>query len=217
MFRLELRTMSIGARITTRMRELGLKPGDLVRQTSASKATVSQWINDQSAPSAKYLSLLCEALHCSERWLVYGDVNGDDIRSVRYARGLVPVISKVQAGSWREEFDEFHPGDAEEYLPCPRTHSELTFALRVEGDSMTASQGKTFPSGVVVYCDPEQAAGVVSGDMVIAKIKGEEEVTFKQYQKDGPRRYLKPLNTAYPIISDEFEVIAKVIGSWSDV
>lgn len=218
MYGLKLHTMSIGGRISLRMRELGLKPKDVMTATGASKGTVSQWINDQSAPSAKFLTPLCEALQTTEKWIIYGEeeLKGANFRSVRYARGLVPVISKVQAGSWKEEFDEFQPGDAEEFLPCPRSHSQYTYALRVEGDSMTASQGRSYPQGSVVYCDPEQAAGVVSGDLVIAKIKGEDEVTFKQYIKDGSRQYLKPLNGSYPVIQDEFRILSKVIGSWQD-
>lgn len=212
--------MSIGVRINARMKSLGLKPKDITNATGASKATVSQWINDISAPSATYLTPLSEALDCSEKWLIYGEgghIRGDNVSGARYSRGLVPVISKVQAGSFREEFDEFEPGKADEYLPCPRPHSKYTYALRVDGDSMTAPSGPSVVAGSIIYCDPDQAAGVVSGDLVVAKIKGEDEVTFKQYIRDGSRQFLKPLNTSYPVIADEFRILAKVIGLWRDI
>lgn len=219
MFRLFCRTMSVGERILERMRILGLDRSHVIKATGASKGTLSQWISNTAVPSARYINPLCDVLQCSSDYLIDGrpdDVSGDNVSSVRYARGLVPLISKVQAGNWKQEHDEFAPGDAEEYLPCPRSHSRHTYALRVEGDSMTAPAGRSFPHGVIVYCDPEQVSGVVSGDPVIAKIDGEDEVTFKTFVKDGSRKFLKPLNPAYPVITDEFKILAKVIGYWSD-
>lgn len=219
MNRLRYKTMSLGERVRDRMKVLGLEPKDIMKATGASKGTVSQWMNDGTSPNADYLVQLCNVLKVTADYLVLGipdDIQGDNVVSIQYARGLVPVISKVQAGSWRQESDEFQPGDADEYLPCPRTHSKHTYALRVEGDSMTSPAGKSYPNGTVVYCDPEQAAGVVSGDPVIAKIKGEDEVTFKLYVQDGSRKFLKPLNSSYPAITDEFKVLAKVIGAWVD-
>lgn len=127
--------------------------------------------------------------------------------------GMVPVISSVRAGKWREASDPFEPGDAEEYLPCPTKHSKSTYALRVDGDSMTAPLGRSYPEGSVIFVDPEQN-GCAPGDRVIAKVKGRDGVIFKQLAKDGDRPYLKSLNPHHPPIFDEFRVIGKVIGTW---
>lgn len=81
---------------------------------------------------------------------------------------------------------------------------------------MTAPFGKTYPSGCVIYIDPEQAGGVTSGDRVIAKLINDNSVTFKVFVEDAGHRYLKPLNPQYPIITDKFSIIGKVIGKWED-
>jgi SOS-response transcriptional repressor LexA len=219
MYSLNCRTMTIGDRIKKRLRILGMTRGDLIRGTGASKGTVSQWISDGTSPSSRYINSVCQVLVCSPEYLLDGipdEVKGDNISSVRSARGLVPLISKIQAGEWRQEEDEFQPGDAEEFLPCPRNHSQHTYALRVEGDSMTAPHGKSYPHGCIIYCDPEQVVSVASGDCVVARIKGEDEVTFKQYYKEGKTQLLMPLNRSFPTINDEFEIKAKIIGKWED-
>lgn len=129
-------------------------------------------------------------------------------------RGMVPVISSVRAGSWGEAADPYAVGDAEDWIPCPvKSYSKHTYALRVKGDSMTSPYGKSYPDGCIIYVDPQQN-GCAPGDRVIAKLPGQDEVTFKQLASDGARNYLKPLNPHHPPIFGEFKVIGRVIGKY---
>lgn len=132
-------------------------------------------------------------------------------------RGLVPLISWVQAGSWCEAADPFQPGDAERWMPCPVAHGPHSYALRVRGDSMTAPHGnsRTYPEGCIVYVDPDRGSPV-NGDRVVAKLRGTEEVTFKVYKEEDGRRWLMPLNPAHLPIRDEFTVCGIIIGKWED-
>ncbi|GAB3099818.1 LexA family transcriptional regulator [Pseudomaricurvus hydrocarbonicus] len=133
-------------------------------------------------------------------------------------KGYIPLISWVQAGSWAEAIDLYQPGDAESVHPTTINHGIHTFALRVDGDSMTAptgAAGHSFPHGMIIYIDPDQEAS--PGDYVVARHNGHGHVTFKQYGTEEGRPVLKPLNTngQYPIIRDEFQIIGKVIdASW---
>lgn len=129
---------------------------------------------------------------------------------------LVPLISWVQAGDWSEAVDLFEAGEAETMLPCPVTHSVHTFALRVDGDSMTSPSGKSYPHGAIIFVDPEQRGGASPGDRVIAKLNGEDQVTFKQLAEDRQGKYLKPLNPNHQPIYGEFRILGKVIGMWID-
>lgn len=130
-------------------------------------------------------------------------------------KGMVPLISWVQAGSWHEAIDCEEHHDDVPYLPCPRNHGICSYALRVRGDSMTAPYGKTYPEGCIIFVDPH-TLNPSSGDRIIAKIVGEAEVTFKVFMQEGEKIWLKPLNPQHPIITDEFRVIGKVIGKWED-
>lgn len=107
-------------------------------------------------------------------------------------RGKVPLISWVQAGQALEVVDLLHPGEGYEWIDTTCQIKSHTYALRVQGDSMTPD----FPEGSIIIVEPE--LDPLPGDYVIAK-NGAEEATFKQLIKDGADYYLKPLNERYPI------------------
>lgn len=124
--------------------------------------------------------------------------------------GQIPVISWVQAGEFNEAIDLHVVGMADDYVQRINGGSKV-YGLRVRGNSMTAPDGitPTFPEGYVIHVDPDQVT--VSNDYVIAKINGENSVTFKQL-KQGDAPYLTPLNPDYKPIYDEFRILGKVIG-----
>ena len=135
-------------------------------------------------------------------------------------RGLVPLISWVQAGAWcevaevREHAPSYH--DSPTYLPCPAPHGRSTFALRVKGDSMTAPYGRSYPDGCIIYVDPERRSPV-NGDRIVACLdSGDHEVTFKIYKNEDGRQWLAPLNTQHPPLFERFTVLGTVIGKWED-
>lgn len=106
-------------------------------------------------------------------------------------RGRVPVISDVQAGHFTEMVDNYHPGDADEWVDVSCAVNRHTFALVVTGDSMEPE----FPAGVRVVVEPDMQ--FENGDYVVAG--NGEGATLKQIVRDGNDWYLKPLNDRYPI------------------
>lgn len=131
------------------------------------------------------------------------------------ARGRVPLISWVQAGSFSDVQDFYQPGEADEWVSAYHTSpSQHAFALRVDGDSMTSPVGRSFPDGCVIIVDPLR--GPKHGDYVIAKNTVTQKATFKQLTSDGLLSYLKPLNPAYPTleIDDNKIVIVGVVIEW---
>lgn len=117
-------------------------------------------------------------------------------------RGVVPLISWVSAGQWREVIDALEPRGAEEWIETTAPILRHTFALRVSGDSMEPD----FPAGVFIVVEPD--IDPQQGDFVIAR--NGDEATFKQLVKDGADWYLKPLNPRYPI--KPLESPCKIIG-----
>ena len=63
--------------------------------------------------------------------------------------------------------------------------------------------------------DPERKMPI-HGERVIAKLSGVSEVTFKVFVCDAGKCWLKPLNTQYPPIHDEFKILGTIIGKWED-
>lgn len=119
---------------------------------------------------------------------------------------LTPLISWVQAGNWYDLIDNFQPGDAEEWFPCPVRCSRATFVLRVRGASMEPK----FRDGELIFVDPEAEARNKS--FVIVRIENSKEGTFKQLIIEGERRYLKPLNPQWPDPIIEMDDSATICG-----
>lgn len=127
----------------------------------------------------------------------------------------VPLISWVRAGEFDEATDNYRVGDAERWFPMPKRAGPNTYCLRVEGDSMTSSHGKTYPAGSFIFVDPDQRSPA-NGARVIARLEGSSDVTFKVFVQEAGRVFLRPLNPQYPPIYEAFKVIGTVIGKWED-
>jgi SOS-response transcriptional repressor LexA len=221
--------MNMGKRIAARLAELGWKQVDLLRAVPAlDSKTLSALINRDSKRS-EFAGQIADALRVNMRWLLDG-VGEKEFRTGLAAvtkeapnvgapieiKGTIPLISWVQAGTFCHVVDIFEPGDAEEWLPTLHAHGPHAYALRVDGDSMVNPNplGKTYPPGCIVYVDPDMP--ITNGCRVIAKIPSEEKATFKVFVEDAGRRYLRPLNPAYPTIemTEGMLICGVVVGKY---
>lgn len=220
-------------RLKTAMDLTGITQAELARACHVSPPSVNGWLNGK----AKFLrgeNLLkaAAALKVNQHWLADG--TGDmqppsglhEINDPRQAwtntnithapsRGRIPMISWVKAGSFSDVQDLFEPGQSDEWVDAYQsTPSRNAFALRVEGDSMTAPTGRSFPDGCTIIVDPNR--GPKPGDFVVAKDVTAQRATFKQLTSDGLMSYLKPLNPAYPTqaIDNERIRIVGVVIEW---
>lgn len=171
--------------------KLGLSEEEFAKRAGVTRGAVQQWEKEGgTAPRRKNQPAVAALLGISVAQLMSGDANTSAGPEVR---GVVPLLSEVQAGSYKEHVDNFHPGDGGmESIPTSVPVKRHTFALRVTGDSMEPD----FLAGAVLIVEPEMEPN--PGDYVIAK-NADNETTFKQLVKDGGDWYLKPLNSRYPI------------------
>jgi len=190
--------MTMGERAKKRRLGLGLNQVEVAKIIGVYKSAVSQWESGNEVTIAN-LNRWANALQTTTSFLLSGD-GPEFLESSEFSidhtflekNKQVPVISWVQAGAWMEIEDNFHPGDADEWVKPPFNVGERSFALRILGDSM---EPKFYPGDIIIV-DPD--VPVETGKFVIAKIKngnpGEDEATFKQFFRDGDRVLLKPLN-----------------------
>lgn len=224
------------------MKELGLKGVDITKATGVSSGGVSQWTNGMTKPSGERLISLSKILECSPEWLVTGEEpsgfatphgyqsNTKDIPSASIhestagytnasntqsrSDALVPLITWTKASSLNETPSSITTNDVKDWTCCMATHSDHTYSLTVQGDSMTTAHGPSFPEGCIIFVDPSQKDRVAHGDKVIASVRGEDMVTFKVFVEEAGKKMLKPLNPQYPMITEPHQVIGKVIGMW---
>ncbi len=207
-------------RIKTLLDERGDNWADLARALGTTDQRVYNW-RKRGLPEAEG-HRVARALGVSTDWLMSGmgprrigakvkeerpDYTEAGIGNVSAGpdiKGRVPLISWVQAGAAVEVVDIFNPGVADDWIDTTVQIKEHTYALRVEGDSMTPN----FPPGTILIVEPDMDAEI--GDFVIAK-NGDEEATFKKLVKDAGTLFLKPLNPQYPMIKlDGYHVIGVV-------
>lgn len=106
----------------------------------------------------------------------------------------VPVVSWVTAGKWCETDPALLASQAEEWVAVTKRLGDRSYGLRVQGDSMEPK----FQDGCIIVVDPDSE--VKNGSFVVIQLLETNEAPFKQWVIEGSRRYLKPLNTRYPIL-----------------
>lgn len=202
----------IGDRIAKRMQELKLSEGELGRRSGVPQPTIHRIVtNAVASPRHENVEKIAKALKVSSDWLWKGDdykepdhgygkspITTDvNVEAGPAIKGYVPLISWVQAGAWCEVEDVRTLDDAEMWLPCAASHSSQSYALRVRGLSMfNQHERRSFRDGDIIFVDPSKDAE--NGSLVIAKLVDSQEATFKQLVMEGNRRFLKPLNPAWP-------------------
>ena len=207
-------------RIKERRKSLKLTQLDVGKAVGVSKATVSMWESGDTAPKGINTYKLAATLRVSVGWLISGKEDTPlpnpgmfkgltNTSQGPFIQGRVPLISMVQAGNFCESIDLFQPGDAEEWIACPANHSDQSYALKVQGESMLPR----FTEGEIIIVDPNVSPD--AGKFVIAKRASDQKTTFKQLMKDDEDFYLKALNPdwgdRYIRMSEDWNVCGVVI------
>ena len=207
--------MSFGKTIKRIRLAQGLTQDDLYERVDLelSAGLISRIENDRNVPSLTTARAVCDALGVSVSDVLVEADGGTPVEIYKQTAAYVPVVSWVQAGN----FNDSPPAHmASSWIPFDSKRNNL-YALKVQGDSMTSATGLSFPEGVHIIVDPGRQPENKS--LVIARIDGSNEATFKQLIMDGPFVYLRPLNNTYPMItvSEEHHIHGVVIGMyWKD-
>ena len=177
---------------------------ELAKMVGIDQASISDLERGRSSRSS-YNASLAKACGVSALWLEKGigemlDIGAgqpSNVAPVEQPSFRYPVISWVAAGAWAEAVEPFPPGFSDRYELSDYDSKGVAFWLEVKGDSMTSPVGTSITEGMLILVDTEAEA--MSGKLVIAKLADSNEATFKKLVEDGGRRFLKPLNPAYPV------------------
>ncbi|MCG9081136.1 LexA family protein [Laribacter hongkongensis] len=212
----------IGKRIAEARTSKGLNQSELARLVGVSPQAVQKW-ESGGAPKGARIQAVASALGTTVEYLLTGSSGGAPAKTVcpdcnvdpgPDIRGMVPLISWVQAGNWGEVVDNFAPNDAEEWLPCIRKMGPHAFALRVRGDSME----RKYQDGDIIFVDPDVCPS--NGRNVVVRMDDENTATFKHLVIDeAGNKFLKPLNPDWPgpkimQINGNARICGVVVGKW---
>lgn len=188
----------------------GIKQADLAERIGVKQTSISDLERGKSK-STSFTTQIAHELGVSALWLATGEgemLEGENskldnslsraVSPLQYHR--YPVVSIVQAGKFTECVVPYPSGTEDWYESTDYGAKGPAFWLEVSGDSMTAPTGvrPSIPEGTLVLVD----TGIepTPGKLVVAQLDESNEATFKKLIVDGGKRYLKPLNPAYPLI-----------------
>lgn len=166
---------------------------ELAARLERSSAQIRNWISNNKDHKTKQPLFIgsksCrrveEALELPKCWMDH-----DHSAPVK-KEGYVPVVSWVAAGRWTGMDDQ--SVEPIEWLACPLTHSNRSYALVVRGVSMDNPEGRpSFQEGDIIYVDPEKTAN--HRDFIIARLSEDNEATFKQLIVEDGKKMLRALN-----------------------
>jgi len=116
----------------------------------------------------------------------------------------IPLVGAVAAGSPILAVENIEEVFA---MPADLVAEENCFMLRIQGDSMI--EAGLFDGDLAVV---RQQSSAEDGDIVVALI--EEEATVKRFYREDGKIRLQPANPAMePVITDQAQIIGKVILS----
>jgi SOS-response transcriptional repressor LexA len=210
--------MNFSNRLQARMRALHLSATEISSRISVSKGTITHWTNGTNKAGGENLLKLAHLLECDPIWLSLGKgqppADGSIAANVEPGpdiKGLLPLISWTQAGHWHAVADPYTASDTEAWIACPTNHGPRTFVLRVRGESMLNHHARhSFRPGDLIFVDPDRPAE--NGSMVVVKLDGAIDATFKQLVIEDETRYLKALNPSWPDPIIKLDQSASICG-----
>ncbi len=199
-----------GERIRARRNQFELTVKAVADYAGVKPPTVSQWESDLMIPKGKSMKRLEEILKTNSDWILYGKGNPEaryvlvqpdsqEFKAISLSTKRIPVISWVQAGAWNDTGCDDPAMTCTEWMETSSGVSEHAFALIVRGDSMTnPNNPRSIQDGAKVVVEPIFDPEQLNRKIVVAMLEGSSEATIKEFIQDGPVKFLKPLNPAYP-------------------
>lgn len=212
---------SLASRLRELLAEYVLSEAELGRRAGVPQPTIHRIINgDSKSPRRGTVEAIARALNVSAEWLWSGNIPFENVAPTNVANGENPA----QRGFWYPEISWVQAGQAREATESPNRMlclhhqsdawaTEEGFWLKVEGPSMTAFSGISFPEGMLILVYP--GLEPENGKFCVARTVDGKEATFKQFVRDAGRYYLKPLNPSFPMIEmdDTWEMVGKVVDA----
>lgn len=203
---------SLSRRLEALVKDRGWSEAKTAEIAGTTQSTIHRLLNEQiDSPRIGTIGKLAAAFNVSTAFLMHGTEDANtEVLPANYSTETsnaytVPLIE------WADLGKSIDISKKPQVL-CAAPHSTSTYALKVEGNTMQAQQGKSYPEGALIFIEPEREAK--NGDKIIARLTNDNVYTFKQLALDAGMQYLQSLNMQYPPITREFEVVGTVIGTW---
>ena len=167
-----------------------------------------------------------EIIGCRATWLETGQgpmvdnrvyEPSDSFDNLLKKFAMVPLITLEETLIFCCRAQDQAPFKAYDWVPSVGVYGPRTYALRIEGESMTSITPGVhgYDPGTIIYVDPDKMFR--SGQKVIAKVS-DEEVVFRVLSFDAKRMYLRPINPQFPTIElkEGMKICGVLVGSYTE-
>jgi len=202
----------IGERIRQAREAEGMSQETLGERIGYTKFAVSKWEAGTRPISIDTLKQIAEVLNRPLSYFVRTDLEGlhidpkfyDVMTQLNFT--VLPVYGLVNAGEPAFVMDR-----PTEYITVAQEAvGKARFAIRVRGDSLI---GLDIRDGDLLFVRPQDYAD--DGDIVVARLHGEEYVVKRLRKRPGETPILESANPQYPPIpAVDAHIIGKVVGQY---
>lgn len=187
--------IEVGAILIHLIKQLHISEAELARQIGIPRATINRLVSGRTPdPRASTLNAIAEFFNISVDQLIgkqplFFD-NHQSLTSSIYTS--IPIININETKNWVEVIRRLKPDCHFEWLMADPSIDKGKFAIRVKGESMWPQ----FQENTLLVIDPTKEAQ--NRDFVIAYLKENDEIVFRQLIIEDRYKFLKAINTIFP-------------------
>ncbi|MDC9594982.1 LexA family protein [Xenorhabdus sp. IM139775] len=211
----------------SKKKQLGISQETLAEEIGKTQSAISHYLNGINALNLEMAAYFAQKLavqiadfspeldrQARKLVSVLYDVDNASFSGHMLFHKKYPLLDWISAGNWCEDpASKYQTNRIEKGYGTSVECSQRAFWLEVQGDSMVSPNGLSLPQGMIILVDPDVKP--VPNKLVVAKLDGEKELTFKQLITEGYDAFLKPLNSQYNMIplSNHVHIVGVVVDA----
>lgn len=189
------------------IKQAHISEAELARKINVPRATINRLVSGRTPdPRASTLNAIAAYFNVTVDQLLgkqplFLDENKAIVAS---NHALIPIIEWRGAKNWETIVSELKPEGHFDWVMIDPSIDHGKFAIRVNGESMWPQ----FQTNTILIIAPEREPK--NRDYVIAYLKKNDDVVFRQLIVEDKYKFLKAINNIFPTI--QFESCDRIIG-----
>lgn len=185
----------------------GINESELSRKINVPRATINRLVSGRTPdPRASTLNAIADYFNVSVDQLLgkqplFTNENKNLFSTVSAS---LPVIDIQETKNWETVIGKIKPEKHFDWIMIDPSIEKGHFAIRVQGESMWPQ----FQEKTLLIIDPMREPK--NRDFVLAYIKENNEIIFRQFIVEGKYKFLKAINSIFPTI--QIGNFDKIIG-----
>lgn len=188
------------------IKQAGISEAQLARNINIPRATINRLVSGKTPdPRASTINVIANYFNISVDQLLGKEpltINNNEL--IVNKSNSIPIIEWVNTKNWKETINNLKPDNHFEWITIDHATENADFAVKIDGEAMWP----LFQKHTVLIISTQKEEQ--NRDFVLAYLKEEECIVFRQLIIEDQYKFLKPINNIFPVIS--FNKFDKIIG-----